>query len=166
MLNTLTGLLDARRDRKSLLRLRWMLDAYQKLLIAHDVTLIVRIGSRVRSQLEHRFGPDREVFIHTDKALEKEEQRIEFLPPEKQIELSRNFSLLAERTSPDGDVAEAMSWRLIAMWLEAKAIARKSTNKNIAKEARDFEGICFFHIANSLRVLRGDSPKLDDATPP
>lgn len=166
MLRALTDFLDARRDRKCLVRLRWVLDAFNKILIAHDVTLKVRIGSRIRSQLERRFGPDFETDIDTDIALQREEQRIEFLPPEKLFELSRNFSQLAERTPKDGDIAEAMSWRLMAVWLEAKAIARQSTSKNVAKEARELEEVCFFHVGNLLRIVRGDPSKFANETSP
>jgi hypothetical protein len=154
--------LNARRDRKELLRQRTILAAITDLIGAHDIALMIRIGSRVRTNIERRFSSESEIVIGGDGDLDREELRVEFLPPEKLSELSRNFSMLADRAGTNNeDIAEAMSCRLLAGWFIAKAIARRNTNKKIVKEARGLDEVCFLHIKNFLKVVRGELTKVD-----
>ena len=121
--------------------------------------LAVQIGSRVRSSLEHRFGTERETSIDCDDDLIREERLVENFTAEHLLQLSKNFSALAEKADEDdGDIVNAtsISWRLLSGWLKAKEIVRRSRDKKVVEEAREHEALFFFHIKNLLRVLRGE----------
>jgi hypothetical protein len=154
VLDILASLFRNRRHRTELQQLREVLDAFADLTAADDVALMIRIGTRIRSILERRFGPDSETFVHSEADLKNQDRFVETMALARLQTLARDLSGLADKAGADEDIAPVVSLRLVSGWLTAKAIARESTNAPLVAQARELEARYFSHVKDLLGVIR------------
>lgn len=162
MFSAIARMRQAKADREIMARLRVRLHAFQELLKTEDVTFRIRLGSRIRRQLEQRFGDENVARINSDEDLVRECKLFDCFSSEKLLEISDQLSgeEAAHQTKND-DYAPQASLMLLAGWLRAKAIEVRSTDRQIIQDAKDHAGVHYFHIRNLLRIVRGE-PVGDD----
>jgi hypothetical protein len=154
VLDILATLFKNRRHRTELHHLREVLGAFADLTAADDVALMIRIGTRIRTILERRFGPDSETFVHSEADLKNQDRFVEDVPLARLQALARDLSGRADKAGAEEDIAPVVSLRLVSGWLNAKAIARESTNAPLVGEARELEARYFAHVNDLLGVIR------------
>jgi hypothetical protein len=95
--------------------------------------------------------------------LRNEERLIDNLPLAKLERLQTKISKDADEAgSQNEDVARTAALRLLAGWIASKCICRRSKNKKMIIEAQKHDKLHFDHIRNLLRILRGETPIIDD----
>lgn len=155
MLATINRFFQNRADRQELIQVRLFLAAFMELLTANDITLMVRVGSRLRQTIENGIGPER-CTINNDADLDRERRRIDQFSVEWLLEMSRQFSVAARNALVSDDPAPVMAPQLMSKWLRTKAIAKQSKTRSVVAEAREHEDLCFDHVKKLLRIVRGE----------
>jgi hypothetical protein len=162
MFSAIARMRQAKADRKMMAGLRVRLHSFQELLKAEDITFKIRLGSRIRRQLEHRFGDETVARLNSDEDLMRESKLFDCFSFEKLFEISDKLSGgKATHQIKNDDYAPPASLMLLAGSLKAKAIELRSADHEIIQEAREHAALHYFHIQNLLRIVRGE-PVVDD----
>ena len=145
MFSLLGTWLDARRHRKELIYLRWILHGMNQHI---EPLTLVKIGSRIRRALEHE-GRELDL-IEEDAAADR--MKLDDL-----VERSAGFDRLGDKLGrTEEDIDPVLAMRLLTGWLHCKVIARSSRKASTIEEANALEDLFFGHMKNCVHAVRGE----------